>query len=208
MIRGKQELPESWSEAAPGDPESDAELATLMAGVLQPVSPAAGRDRLLRVVSELPLRYAPFVDRVAALWDVSDAQVNAVFAQTKDLAGWKRTPLPSVRIIPVSGGPRTSGAETFMVRFATGARFPRHRHPDHEALFCLEGSYTDSLGRVIQPGDLHEMAPGTEHGLSISKAGPCIAAVVQRGREFTGPLMRLLALVADRDSGRRGGPTR
>src|SRR5947209_16570771 len=98
MIRSKQELPQGWSEAELGNPETDVELAGMFAGVLQPRAPAAGRDRLLRDVSELPLRYAPFLDRVASLWAVSDARVDAAFAQSTDLSAWKRTALPGVRL--------------------------------------------------------------------------------------------------------------
>ena len=198
MMRGDQDLPDAWRDATEDDdPKSRRELAGMLPEVL-PRSGASGLTRLLDAVSQVPLRYAPFLDRVAALWDVSAEQANAVFSQSKTLAGWKRTPLPGVRVIAVSGGPRTSGAETFLVRFAPGTRFPRHRHPGHESLLVLEGSYADTNGRVVGPGDLHEMEPGSEHGFLVDKDGPCIGAVVQRGREFTGLLMRILAFLLDR----------
>ena len=95
--------------------------------------------------------------------------------------------------IDVAGGPRTQGAEAKLVHFKPGFRFPRHRHPGHEAIFVLEGSYTDSSGRVVGPGDLHEMQPGSEHSFRVSRSEPCIAASVQAGREFTGVFMRILS---------------
>jgi anti-sigma factor ChrR (cupin superfamily) len=198
MIRGKEELPESWRDAVEDDPRP-LELAGVLPEVLgRAARPAAGLDRLLGAVSQLPLRYAPFLDRVAALWDVSEQEVSAAFTRANSLAGWKRTPLPGVRVIDVAGGPRASGGETFLVRFAPGTRFPKHRHPGHEALLVLEGSYTDTLGRLVQPGDLHEMQPGSEHGFLVARDGPCVGAALQHGREFTGLLLRLVARVLDK----------
>ena len=97
------------------------------------------------------------------------------------------------RVIDVAGGPRTHGAEAKLVCFAAGMRFPKHRHVGHEAVLLLDGSYTESTGRVYSAGDLHEMATGTEHSFVIAKNEPCVAASLQAGLEFTGVVMRLLA---------------
>ncbi len=194
------ELPDAWREALGDDNSADFELAARLPELLEPdrAAPRAGLERLLETVSEPPLRYAPFFDRVGALWDLPEAEVSKTFAELKKPSAWKWTALPGVRVLPVVGGPRTEGAETFLVRFAPGTRFPRHRHPGPEALLVLEGSYTDSEGRRVAAGDLHEMAPGTEHGFLVGKGEPCIGAAVQHGREFTGLFMRALASVFDR----------
>jgi putative transcriptional regulator len=202
MIRGDEDLPEGWREAVDGDPSPGLELAGVLPDLLRPATrPAAGFGRLMGAVSQLPLRYAPFLGRVAALWGVPEEQASAIFARSKDLSGWKRTPLPGVRVIEVASGPRAAGADCFLVRFAPGTRFPRHRHPGYEALLVLEGSYTDTAGRLVGPGDLHEMQPGSEHGFLVAKDGPCIGAALQNGREFTGFFLRLLAKVVDRKAG-------
>jgi anti-sigma factor ChrR (cupin superfamily) len=84
------------------------------------------------------------------------------------------------------------------VRLAAGLRFPVHRHKGEEKLLILEGSYTDSTGTVYRSGDLHEMAEGTEHGFVVDDKEPCIAAVVEHGREFRNAFLRVLAkLVRD-----------
>jgi putative transcriptional regulator len=160
---------------------------------------AAGLSRLMAEVDELPLRYAPFYDQLATLWDIPEANVVTVLERARDPLAWRKTPLPGLRVIDVDGGPNTAGAESKLVRFNPGFRFPRHRHPGHEAIFVLEGSYTDSSGRIVAPGDLHEMQPGSEHSFRVSPDEPCIAASVQAGREFTGPIMRILSkLFADK----------
>ncbi|HET9956555.1 MAG TPA: cupin domain-containing protein [Polyangiaceae bacterium] len=155
-------------------------------------APTAGVNRLLASVAELPARYAPFFGRIATLWDVSEEVVTAVLDRARLQSAWKRTPLPGVRVLEASGGPRTSGGDVFLVRFAPGTRFPRHRHPGRELMLVLEGSYTDTLGTRVAAGDLHDMGPGSEHGFLVSENEPCIGAVLHFGREFTNPVLRVI----------------
>jgi predicted ChrR family anti-sigma factor len=159
---------------------------------------APGLDRLLNAVDQLPLRYAPFYDRLSTLWDLPESGVVEVLERSRDPLAWRKVALPGLKVIDVTGGPNTAGAEARLVHFSAGMRFPKHRHPGHEAIFVLEGSYTDSGGRSVGPGDLHEMKPGTEHSFKIAHDEPCIAASLQAGLEFTGPLMRILTKVFGR----------
>jgi anti-sigma factor ChrR (cupin superfamily) len=159
---------------------------------------SAGAQRLLSAIDDLPLRYAPFYGRIATLWDTSEEAVIGVLEQAKDPRAWYNPGLWGLQLIDVQGGPRTAGADLHLVKFKAGMRFPHHRHPGPEALLVLEGNYTDSDGRFVGPGDIHEMAPGTDHAFQVGSAGPCIAASLQSGREFTGLFMRLLAKIAGR----------
>ncbi len=167
--------------------------------LLPPAEPAAGgREKLLAEVSELPLRYAPFFDRLASLWDLEEEEVHAELTRAKEREQWRFTALPGLRLFDVQGGPRTKGADVRLVQFAAGVRFPVHRHKGHEQLLILEGSYTDSSGTVYRSGDLHEMSDGTEHGFVVDDKEPCIAAVVEHGRVFRNAFLRVLAkLVRD-----------
>lgn len=195
------EVPVAWREALADATAVDRELAARVPELLEPASELTpGLERLLKTVAAPPWRYAPFFARIGALWDLPEERVEAALATTGDLAAWKRTPLPGVRVIEVTAGPRAAGAETFLVRFAPGTRFPRHRHPGPESLLVLQGSYTDTNGVTVGPGDLHEMAPATEHGFLVAQGEPCIGAALQYGREFTGPFMKMLALLFDRKS--------
>lgn len=189
------ELPEFVDEL--GDEIPSAERAAIgelhrLLEVSAPPSKAA--SRLLRAVEELPLRYAPFFERVGALWDLPVERVEAVFERARAPEAWRKAALPGLRLIDVVGGERVRDADVHLVRFSPGMRFPRHRHPGDEALFVLEGSYRDfPSGRIVGPGDLHEMAAGSEHGFVVGRGEPCFAASVQRGREFTGWLIRFLS---------------
>jgi anti-sigma factor ChrR (cupin superfamily) len=186
-------LPEFVLELDGFDAESAAAVA-LLPELLTPMPPPEERRlRLLAEVEALPLRYAPFLDRLSDVWDLPEAGVLAVLERASDLASFRKTPLPGLRVLDVAGGPRVAGADVHLVRFTPGMRFPRHRHPGDEVLFVLEGSYVDSSGRTVGPGDVHAMSAGTEHGFRVSRDEPCVAASVQRGREFTGFWIRLLS---------------
>jgi ChrR-like protein with cupin domain len=155
--------------------------------------PPHGRDRLLADVSELPLRYAPFFDALASLWDLSEDDVRAELVRSKDVEEWRFTALPGIRLFDVRGGAKIANAHARLVRFSEGFRFPVHRHLGHEKVFILEGSYTDSVGAVYRSGDLHEMTEGSEHGFVVDDKEPCIAAVVEEGREFRSVFLRVLS---------------
>ncbi|HET7539064.1 MAG TPA: cupin domain-containing protein [Polyangiaceae bacterium] len=160
--------------------------------LLSPQIAALGRERLLGAVHPLPLRYAPFYDRLAALWNLPVAAVEAVLLRANEPSSWRKPGLPGLTLIDVEPGPALRGARVTLVRFARGMRFPAHSHPGPETLLVLEGSYCDSGGRHVGPGELHEMAPGTQHSFRVGRGEPCVAASVQFGLEFTGIWMRLL----------------
>jgi anti-sigma factor ChrR (cupin superfamily) len=159
-------------------------------------APARGRERLLEAVSVLPLRYAPFFARLAALWDLSEDDVTNELVRAKDNEQWRWTALPGIRLFDVQGGAKTSSAAVRLVRFSPGFRFPVHRHKGYERVLILEGSYIDSSGTVYRSGDLHEMSEGSEHGFTVADDEPCVAAVVEEGREFQSVLLRVLAKLA------------
>lgn len=176
-----------WREGgASGD-----EVSGVLASVLRPAR-AQGRERLLRAVAPLPLRYAPFFSRIAELWDLPIAEVEARLESAREPASWRKPGLPGLMVVDICGGPRVQGAQVNLVRFAAGMRFPAHFHPGPEALLVLEGEYRDSSGLRVGPGDLHRMPPGSEHSFRIGREGPCVAASVQYGREFTGLVMKVL----------------
>jgi anti-sigma factor ChrR (cupin superfamily) len=155
--------------------------------------PPGGKERLLEETSSLPLRYAPFFDRLSELWDLREDDLRAELTRAKNEDEWRWAALPGIRLFDVQGGEKTSKAQVRLVRFAPGIRFPAHVHKGHEQVLVLEGSYTDSGGTVYRSGDLHEMSAGSEHGFVVDEHGPCIAAVVEEGREFRSIFLRALA---------------
>ena len=192
MSGDRRDVPDFLRDAE-GDGEAlDATPLVHLPELLASAVPS-GLGRLMADVEQLPLRYAPFFERLSALWDIPETNVIALLERARDPLAWRKTPLPGLRVIDVEGGPLTAGAESKLARFKPGLRFPRHRHPGREAILVLEGSYTDSSGRRVVAGELHEMAPGSEHSFEVSRDEPCIAASVQAGREFTGPIMKILS---------------
>jgi len=195
-MRDQADIPEFLREAL-GDEARGEDVAIIAALAelplpLPPQVTAPGRERLLGAVRPLPLRYAPFYDRLATLWDLPVAAVEATLVRANEPSHWRKPGLPGLKLIDVEPGAALRGARVALVRFARGMRFPAHSHPGPEALLVLEGSYCDNDGRHVGPGDLHEMAPGTQHSFRVGRSEPCIAASVQFGLEFTGIWMRLL----------------
>jgi anti-sigma factor ChrR (cupin superfamily) len=169
------------------------ELVGVMASLLEPMAPSEALwARLQATVAKPPDRYAPFFDRVAELFDLSNAAVIAEFARLAEPNVWRFAGLPGVRTVLVRGGPRVVGAEVSFARFAPGTRFPRHRHNGVERVLVLEGQYEDSHGIVHHAGELREWAPSTNHGFRVGPE-PCIFASVVFGREFEALPLRLLA---------------
>jgi len=162
--------------------------------LLEPLAVAPGAlERLMHAVAAPPLRYAPFFERLSALWDLPESQVRAVLERSREPNGWKRAPLPGLELIDIDGGPRVAGTKAYLARFAAGMTFPTHRHHGHEDVLILEGSYTDSSGGVYRSGDVHAMAGDTEHSFTIAPDEPCVAAAVHRGIRFSSLGLRLLA---------------
>lgn len=165
-----------------------------LSDLLDPVAAApTSLHRLLTDVSEVPLRYAPFFDRLSALWDLPELDVRAVLAKSNEPRAWRRPPLPGLEIMNVRGGPKAAGAELYLARFAAGATFPAHSHRGHEDVLLLEGSYTDSDGTVYSSGDVHHMAAGSEHTFTVAPDEPCIAAAAHHGIRFANVWLRVLA---------------
>lgn len=152
-----------------------------------------GLERLLGETASLPLRYAPFFDQLSELWDLAEGDLRAELTRAKNEDEWRWTALPGIRLFDVEGGPRTSNARVRLVRFAPGVRFPVHTHKGHEQVLILEGSYTESGGTVYRSGDLHVMTEGSQHGFVVDEHEPCIAAIVEEGREFRSVFLRVLS---------------
>jgi len=153
-----------------------------------PLELAAGRERLLQAVATLPLRYAPFYSRLSGLWQLSEAEIETVLTESARTP-WRRLWL-GIRYYTLQPGTELGNARARLLHFEPGVRFPEHRHTGEEQVLVLSGSYTDSHGHRVGPGDLQSMGEGSEHALRISSDAPCVAAIVQRGLSFSGPLLR------------------
>lgn len=162
--------------------------------LLEPVAVSpGGLERLMAAVAEPPLRYAPFFERLSNLYDLSEADVRALFERSRSPEAWRRAPLPGLELLTVEGGPKLARTHAYLARFAAGMKFPKHRHDGHEDVLILEGSYTDSSGVVYRSGDVHHMDGASEHAFTIAEDEPCVAAAVHRGIRFSSLGMRVLA---------------
>jgi len=162
-------------------------------------APEGGRERLVQAVGSSPLRYGPFYEPLGELFDLDEPAIEALLSRIEGPKSFKPSGLPGVRVIDVVGGPATRGLETLLVRFAPGARFPKHRHQGRESVLLIEGGYTDDDGRDFRAGDRHDMEDGSMHGFRIWPDGPCIAAARLGGPVvFESLPLRLLAKIVGR----------
>jgi hypothetical protein len=186
-------LPEFAAEVLAEEPELLAPLGRLPDLLDSASVPAGTLERLMIEVSQAPLRYAPFFERLSELWDLPESDVRGLLERTRDKKNWRKAPLPGLELIAVRGGPRIAGTEAYLARFAPGMTFPEHGHHGHEDVLILEGSYTDHEGRLFRSGDVHAMEAGGEHSFTIGPDEPCVAAAVHRGIRFRSLGMRVLA---------------
>src|SRR3954471_22521738 len=163
MATSDDKAPAFAAEVLAEEPELVAPLGRLTE-LLEPASvPAGSLERLMIEVSQAPLRFAPFFERLAELWDLPESDVRGLLERTRDKQNFRKAPLPGLELMAVHGGPRIAGAEAYLARFAPGMTFPAHGHRGHEDVLILEGSYTDHAGRVFRSGDVHSMDAGGEH---------------------------------------------
>ena len=82
---------------------------------------------------------------------------------------------PGVEIHRLWGDPQ--GASSALLRYAPGARIPRHRHDDVEEIRILRGSQRDERG--VYPAGAHVLNPaGSVH--SVESPEGCVALLVWR----------------------------
>lgn len=95
-------------------------------------------------------------------------------------AAWIASPIPGIEYKLVARDPER-GTRTQLVRFAAGARYPRHRHAGTEEIFLLEGTVQVN-GVLLRAGDYCRSEPGTEEFGTFSETGG-LALIVSSERD-------------------------
>lgn len=180
----KSVLPEFAAELSPGETagaqlaELLAELSVVSASDISTSEVEQGRARLLGAVAHGGERFAPLFDKLSQFFDLSVAALREVFTRAEQADQWQPGPLPWVSLFHLQGGPAVAGLDTGLVKLKKGMPFPPHRHLGRERVLVLEGSYRDHEQRYYGPGDLHDMAKGTEHALQMSADEDVLIAVI------------------------------
>ena len=148
-------------------------------------APAAGRSRLMEAIDH-DERFSPFLDRVAAFFDLTAAAVKTLLDAVPGTDGWEAFPVPGVELMHVNGGPRVATVDVGFVRMAPGTSFPRHRHVGLEEGVVIQGAYREDDGAVVSAGDSFANPSDSEHGFTVISDVPMIFAVVVTGVEIQG----------------------
>jgi quercetin dioxygenase-like cupin family protein len=69
-----------------------------------------------------------------------------------------------ISVKPLRTEPATGRAQSFVLRFEPGAKYPYHSHPAGEELFVLSGSCVIE-GAMLEAGDYLYTPPGSKHAV-------------------------------------------
>jgi quercetin dioxygenase-like cupin family protein len=184
-------LGDEAEQLTPEDAKDLAEAFTCVAEIgagadgAAPEPSAAGRARLMADIAKQE-RFSPFLDRVAAFFDLGADAVKKLLASVPGKDAWEAFPVPGVELMHVDGGPRVATVDVGFVRIAPGTSFPRHRHVGVEEGVVIQGAYTEEDGSVVTAGDTFSNPDGTTHGFQVTSDVPMIFAVVVPGVEIEG----------------------
>ena len=73
---------------------------------------------------------------------------------------------------------KNTGAGTYILKMAPGARSLKHKHQNYEEFYVLEGELIDEDNTTFNKGDFISYKPGSQHS-SFSKKG-CLLLVFLR----------------------------
>jgi putative transcriptional regulator len=126
--------------------------------------PPALRERILATTTP----FAGLSRRVGRLFDLDDAQVEKLLADTTGETAWEvRGPFSYFHF--AVGAAHEATTEAGIVRLEPGVIFPRHRHLGDEYSFILQGCLRDDAsGREALPGDLQHMPEGSVHTITCT----------------------------------------
>jgi putative transcriptional regulator len=146
-----------------------------------PSPPSRLREQILAATSAGPSRMSGLGRRFARLFQLDEAQAQALLERTTSDGGWAYTgPISFFHF--VAGGDLSSQAEAGVIRLTPGTTFPLHRHRGTEYALVLSGALRDEQsGRHGLPGDLFEMADGTTHAVTCTSTESCCFAVLLYG---------------------------
>jgi mannose-6-phosphate isomerase-like protein (cupin superfamily) len=156
--------------------------SAVVAGLALAALPKEGRSAQLRdrlLASVVAPGWRAWRGRVAALWDLEERAVEAIFQQAERPLAWSDTPFEGVDAFHLEGGPRTAGADVGLVRVLAGVHFPSHSHAESEEYVVLEGAMRFEDGRRECAGDRLYNDASVTHGYVAE--GDVVLAVVVRG---------------------------
>lgn len=170
------------------DDELDPLVLDALAGALEPSAPPAAslRARLFGRIGGRD-RFLPFLDRLIALFDLSEDDTRReVDAITDPDAEWEEL-VDGCKFRDFDGGPGLGEAHAGLIRLQPGSVFPNHRHVGEERILLLQGRVRDSAGNEFRAGDTLVSDDGTEHEMTAIGDEEVIYAAVVIALDFFDP---------------------
>jgi quercetin dioxygenase-like cupin family protein len=160
----------------------DAIAAVGIAAASPAAPPGTLRERLLASRGR-PGRYGIFADRLARLFDLPLADAEALTKRLEQPDAWAPFLIEGIEMIPVTAGPKLSGAIATLVRLQPGTKFPEHAHHGDETMLVLDGGFKESTddGEEVWRADELVRHDGSSHAFVALPGVPCIAAALITG---------------------------
>ncbi len=141
--------------------------------------PASLRERLMASAAHPDRRFAPFLDRLAAMIDLGIERTQELLQSLADPSSWTSPLGPGIGLVHFQGGANVATADVGFVRIEPGVRFPLHHHGGDERVLVLQGLLReDGSGALAHAGDEVYRAPNTSHSVVCAGDRPLIYAVV------------------------------
>jgi anti-sigma factor ChrR (cupin superfamily) len=167
------------------EPIDERVLELLVHGLRPLATPVSLRERLLGAAGGRG-RFLPFLERMMALFDLSEAEAQGHLHSIDDDAAWEDLS-PGVRFRDFEGGPALGDAHGGLVRLAPGEAFPHHAHVGEERVLMLQGELVDDQGHRFGAGDLVVSADGTAHEVRAVGDREAVYAAVVTAIVITAP---------------------
>lgn len=143
-------------------------MTLLTQATMMPMTPPASLKT--RVMERVQAKAAPAAEKPSV------TEGFRFLRQPAMTADWLPLPIPgaSVKLLSLD---QERGYAMVLGKLAPGARYPKHRHVFGEEVYMLSGDL--HIGEeVLQAGDFHHAAAGTEHDENFSVTGCTILAVL------------------------------
>ena len=155
----------------PSSPERASQgLALLVETLPAPAPDPAERARLLKALRG-PERWTPWANEVAHLFNLEQHEAVEALQRIDTPEAWHPGFWPGSQLLAT---PSLTRERCVIARMPGGMLIPRHTHQARELTYILGGELIEDSVRTHQSGTLLDMAPGTEHALTVAADEDCL----------------------------------
>ncbi len=176
-MTGDEELDPFLREVAESGVSAEDAMDALASSLEPAPVPDALRARIL-ASTRTEGRFASFAAQVAEIVDVAVDTAKELLLGIDEDESWGPAAVPAMKLYNFEGGPAVANAIAGFVRMPVGSVFPHHSHIGEETLLVLQGSFRESNGDVVGPGEVKVSGTDVEHSFEVLEGPELIYLVV------------------------------